>query len=334
MLPDTTTTTTMDNSNVTLVNLQRHTSTISNTTIGRCHFLLIHLFFYSIVLIIVYVQLEQFNTKQETILALINSNHNQTFHPESHSQSFNHKYNHIDCSCQTFIYPKRNRTTYCLELHVGLNETISNVFCPMLHNNHTYNQWLLIQNRQTNSINFNRTWNEYRQGFGNIINQTDFWIGNENLYWLTNNYQCRLKIELTDWYNETRIAIYESFRILNHKDDYRIQISEYIGNMETYNKIDSFSRWHHNAPFSTYDHYATDNINCSNLHGNVGWWYHLGVECAYVQLNGRFPTHSDGLVPFNTGILWIGWKSNRHYSFQHVRMLIQPKLKRSHVRHR
>ncbi|CAF4872434.1 unnamed protein product, partial [Rotaria sp. Silwood2] len=95
-----------------------------------------------------------------------------------------------------------------------------------------------------------------------------------------------------------------------------------------------FSRWHHNAPFSTYDHYATDNINCSNLHGNVGWWYHLGVECAYVQLNGRFPTHSDGLVPFNTGILWIGWKSNRHYSFQHVRMLIQPKLKRSHVRHR
>lgn len=145
----------------------------------------------------------------------------------------------MDCSCQTFPYPKRNRTTRCLEVYVGLTDSISNVFCPISHNDHEHNQWLMIQDRQTNHINFNRTWNEYRRGFGNILNQTNFWIGNENLYWLTNSYQCRLKIELTDWRNETRLAIYEIFRISNQNDNYRIQIDGYHGNIEGSNKIDS-----------------------------------------------------------------------------------------------
>jgi hypothetical protein len=117
---------------------------------------------------------------------------------------------------------------------------ISDVFCPISHyDQEDNNQWLIIQNRQTNNIDFNRTWSEYRRGFGNIHNQTDFWIGNENLYWLTYHYQCRLKIELTDWHNETRIAIYESFRISDRSDDYRIKLHNYTGDMERFTKIDS-----------------------------------------------------------------------------------------------
>lgn len=49
------------------------------------------------------------------------------------------------------------------------------------------------------------------------------------------------------------------------------------------------------------------------------------MDCAHVQLNGRHATHSDGLGPLNTGIMWLGWKSDRHYSFQRVHMAIQPK---------
>ena len=192
---------------------------------------------------------------------------------------------------------------------------------------------------------------EYRRGFGNVLQQKDFWIGNENLYWLTNKYQCRLKIELTDWYNETRLATYEVFQISSQTDEYRIQLDEYHGNMEMFKKVDSksekrspkpcllsaplgFSRWHYNAPFSTHDHYATDHTNCPQSHGGVGWWYHFGHECAHVQLNGQIPTHTDGLVPLNTGIVWLGWKSDRHYSFQRVQMAIQRKFKHAPSSHR
>ena len=150
-------------------------------------------------------------------------------------KSSSYSTNNADLSCETTACPRRNRTTHCLRLRVGLTETLENAFCY----NHKYPQWLIIQNRQTDSIDFNRTWTEYQQGFGNVHSRKDFWIGNENLHWLTNNYLCRLKIELTDWYNETRRAIYEIFRISHQKDDYRIQINGYHGDMEGSKKIDS-----------------------------------------------------------------------------------------------
>ena len=76
------------------------------------------------------------------------------------------------------------------------------------------------------------------------------------------------------------------------------------------------------------------NTNCPQKHGGGGWWYHSGSDCAHVQLNGRFATHSDGLVPYNTGILWIGWKMDRHYSFQRVNIAIQPKSRPMRITHR
>jgi hypothetical protein len=217
-----------DNSSSSLENFQQLTRRRPNTTIDRCFFLLVHLVFYVIILIIVYVRLGQFNSKHDKILVALNL----TTPPESSNHN-------VDCSCQTIPFPRRNRTTRCLELRVGLTDTISNVFCPISSDVHEHNQWLTIQSRQSNQIDFNRTWIEYRRGFGNIQNQIDFWIGNENLHWLTNSYSCRLKIELTDWYNETRTATYEIFRIANQHDGYRIQISEYHGDMEISNKIDS-----------------------------------------------------------------------------------------------
>jgi hypothetical protein len=167
-----------------------------------------------------------------TISKSISISHNDLFFEYS---SVFHSESHTECSCQTLPHPKTNRTTRCLQLRVGLTEILENVFCQ----NDDSSQWLTIQNRQTNSIDFNRTWFTYRRGFGNILNQTDFWIGNENLHWLTINYLCRLKIELTDWYNETRTAIYETFRIANQQDGYRIHINGYHGDIEPTNKIDS-----------------------------------------------------------------------------------------------
>ena len=133
--------------------------------------------------------------------------------------------------------PRRNRTTRCVQLRVG-SETIENIFCPQ-QSKTDHRSWLRIQQRESNLIEFNRTWNEYRRGFGHVHRRTDFWIGNENLYWLTQTYPCRLKIELTDWYNETRTATYETFYIANQLDGYRIHLNNYHGDMETANKVDS-----------------------------------------------------------------------------------------------
>jgi len=49
--------------------------------------------------------------------------------------------------------------------------------------------WLTIQRRQIDDTAlsfFMRTWDTYKEGFGNKDN-VNFWIGNEKLYLLTNS---------------------------------------------------------------------------------------------------------------------------------------------------
>ena len=40
--------------------------------------------------------------------------------------------------------------------------------------------WLLIQRRIKGDTNFDKDWNSYKVGFGNLT--TDFWLGNELLF--------------------------------------------------------------------------------------------------------------------------------------------------------
>ncbi|CAF1191117.1 unnamed protein product [Didymodactylos carnosus] len=322
----------------------------SVTTIERFCFIFIQILFYIILTSIFYIKLEQFTGKQEKLIKTILRNNSYQNLTVSSNELLKklflqctkcvERYPCITIDCCHFNlflehtgYPllikhrhsisyKQNRTTKCLELEIGSNQKLRDVFC------HNQNQtWLIIQSRQTVFENFNRSWLEYRNGFGNLTTN-DYWLGNENIHWLTTMYECRLKIILTDWYNETRYAVYDYFHITNEDDNYRLLIDDYHGNIETTNnKINSLILWHNKAEFSTYDRYSTL-LNCPQLFGGGGWWYTSDLSCGRVQLNGHLATHQDGLVPFNTGIMWLSWKNDRHYSFRSVRMLIKQKTKK------
>lgn len=70
--------------------------------------------------------------------------------------------------------------------------------------------WTVIQRRQDGSVDFNRTWNEYKEGFGDL--HGEFWLGNENIHKMTNQGDYSLRIDLEDWNNKHKHAFYQVFR--------------------------------------------------------------------------------------------------------------------------
>ncbi|NXG42662.1 ANGP4 protein, partial [Psilopogon haemacephalus] len=69
--------------------------------------------------------------------------------------------------------------------------------------------WTVIQRRQDGSVDFNRTWNEYKEGFGDL--HGEFWIGNENIHKLTSQGDYSLRIDLEDWNSKHKHAFYQVF---------------------------------------------------------------------------------------------------------------------------
>ena len=86
--------------------------------------------------------------------------------------------------------------------------------------------WTVFQKRMDGSVDFNRTWNDYKHGFGNLVGE--FWLGLDKIYRLTQNItKNMLRIDLGVTTCQTVHAEYEWFGIGKGTADYRL----YIGNM-------------------------------------------------------------------------------------------------------
>ena len=86
--------------------------------------------------------------------------------------------------------------------------------------------WRVFQKRMAGSIDFNRTWNDYKCGFGNLVGE--FWLGLDKINRLTQNKtKNMLRIDLGVTTRQTVHAEYGWFGIGNATADYRL----YIGNM-------------------------------------------------------------------------------------------------------
>lgn len=84
-----------------------------------------------------------------------------------------------------------------------------------------------------------------QQGFGNI--DGEYWLGLENIYWLTNQGNYKLLVTLEDWSGRKVFAEYASFRVESEADFYKLRVGRYHGNAG-----DSLT-WHNGKQFTTLD---------------------------------------------------------------------------------
>lgn len=90
----------------------------------------------------------------------------------------------------------------------------------------------MVQQRVDGSVDFNRSWVEYRDGFGAVGESTEFWLGLEKLYQVTLSGSFELAIELkneTGWYGFAR---YKEFAISGEADQYKLyRLGSYSGSI-------------------------------------------------------------------------------------------------------
>lgn len=139
--------------------------------------------------------------------------------------------------------------------------------------------WTLMQRRggryqRQMPENFNRSWADYRDGFGDL--NGEFWYGNEFIHLLTYNDNVELKIELEDWNGQVKTFIYDVFRVDAEKHKFNLMIGGFRGADK---KMDAMS-YHNNQDFSTYDRQhdksaINGNETCCSCAGSYGsgWWF-------------------------------------------------------------
>lgn len=166
----------------------------------------------------------------------------------------------------------------------------------------------------TERENFNRTWSDYRRGFGDL--HGEFWIGNEVLHALTSQEPHQLHVSLKDWKGNAAVGVWNHFKVAGETERYRLSVGGYQASRSTTG--DSFHHHHHHT-FSTYDqdNDGDNREHCAKQYGG-GWWY---FSCHTSHLTGAAVTPGEG---GHHAITWRSWPPSRTIGLQSATMMIRP----------
>lgn len=207
------------------------------------------------------------------------------------------------------VLVKGNKKNGVYHVRSAPNTPAIAVYCDQMNNG---GGWTVIQRRINGTVDFYRTWDEYKHGFGDL--EGEFWIGNDNLHILTSQ-PVELLIEMEKFSGHYYYAKYDTFGIDNEQQKYKLHVSGYSGTAG-----DSFS-FHDGVEFSTKDKNndpIVSSKDCSVTFQSA-WWY---KKCKDVDLNGVYVATESGIV--HRGIKWetlLGTTGN----LKSVRMKIRQK---------
>uniref|UniRef100_A0A0K8U109 Tenascin-N n=2 Tax=Bactrocera latifrons TaxID=174628 RepID=A0A0K8U109_BACLA len=158
--------------------------------------------------------------------------------------------------------------------------------------------WLLIQRRINDKLSFNRNWQEYKNGFGDLTGS--FFIGLERLHKLLLGTNSLLWIQLGTATNDSPYRIYTNFLIANETEQYRL-VSLDIENLR--DDLVNAKDWR----FQTFD----AGNECAKTMQS-GWWYNETKE-QNVCSSGNLHTKLGNVI-------WNNWDDvvYVHMAIRHV----------------
>ena len=153
-----------------------------------------------------------------------------------------------------------------------------------------------IQRRISDSVDFDRDWNDYVTGFGEV--HGNYWIGLENIHQLTTTHNVSLDIDIETFEGEPFTLKLEEFSVGNAANNYAMHFS---GESQSSDRVKGmiFPSNYQDAMFTTRDrdNDGMSSSNCASDRYRGGWWYDT---CTRINPNGNY--EGDVTPPTNTGI--------------------------------
>ncbi|XP_063915337.1 fibrinogen-like protein A [Zophobas morio] len=172
--------------------------------------------------------------------------------------------------------------------------------------------WTYILNRFDGSQNFDFDMDVYKNGFGKLSGE--FWLGLDNIHYLTGYKVNELLVELVDWDENYRFAHYDRFRVGSKDEGYIVTVSGYNGtagdSLSFIDKVKFAARYfdlYKNAVMSGSQYYLTTS------------WYKTSL------LTGKY---LKGHVHENETRDIMHWSTFRgnQYSLKEARMMVRPRI--------
>ena len=181
------------------------------------------------------------------------------------------------------------------------------VFCDMTTDG---GGWIVMQKRFDGSVDFNRDWNSYRDGFGDV--KGEHWVGNEFVHQYTNAYPTELIVEGIAFDGAQALAKMENFTLSDEVSKYVLEYEACHGLCEGLNDHVKGKK------FSAHDQ-DNDNLNAENCAQKYsgGWWF---TGCFFVFLNGKYSDVS--VSAYTEAIHWFEFRGF-YESLKKTTMLIR-----------
>ncbi|XP_048590623.1 techylectin-5B isoform X2 [Nematostella vectensis] len=163
--------------------------------------------------------------------------------------------------------------------------------------------WSVIQRRVDGSLSFDRTWDEYKFGFGNLSGE--HWLGNQIIYQMTRD-GAVLRVDIEAYSGKKAYAVYSMFKIGSNDDDYRITASYLTG--DAADSICNGTGGELLGSTSDGMYFSTKDRNNDLGSGDCahapkgGWWFDGCSQDYLSNLNGEYL--SQGMMG---GITWKTW---------------------------
>ncbi len=155
--------------------------------------------------------------------------------------------------------------------------------------------WIIFQKRTSGDVSFERNWESYRKGFGDLLG--NFWLGLDALHEITSSGGYTLRVDLQNIKGSQGYAEYSDFKIGSHAEKFVLTYGSFSGT------IGDGMKKCRGKPFSTPDQDA----DCA-IKYHSGWWFD---DCYSANLNALYRNNNSvtkfATEKFSEYMTWNPW---------------------------